>query len=95
MLSPSNHTPERKTRTAAAERRVDTAALVGVIVLVGLIFFLVWDRHHSLRQARHSLELQHQSQSDYRPVDVAAGGLPPGVIGKVSSFPNGSPEHRG
>jgi hypothetical protein len=74
MLSPSNHTPERKTRTAAAERRVDTAALVGVIVLVGLIFFLVWDRHHSLRQARHSLELQHQSQGNNSLIDIAASG---------------------
>ena len=95
MLSPADHSPKRKVRTAAADRPIDTATLVAVIVLIGLIVVLLWDRHHSLRQARHSLELQHQSQGDYRPVDVAAGGLPPGGIGKVSSFPNGSPGHRG
>jgi hypothetical protein len=72
MLSPSNHSPERKICTVAADRRVDTAALVGIIVLVGVIIVLLWDRHHSLRQARHTLELQHQSQLDHYFMDVAA-----------------------
>jgi hypothetical protein len=71
MLSPLGHSPERKIRTAAADRRVDTAALLGVIALIGLAVFLLWDRHHSLRQARHTLELQHQSQRDHCFVDVA------------------------
>ena len=72
MLSPLDHSPERKTRTVAADRRVDTAALLGVIALMGLAVFLLWDRHHSLRQARHTLELQHQSQLDRCFLDVAA-----------------------
>jgi hypothetical protein len=76
VFSPPDHSPERKVRTAAANRPLDTAALLGVIVLIGLVIFLLWDRHHSLRQARHSLELQHQSQGDYRPVDIAAAGGP-------------------
>jgi hypothetical protein len=46
--------------------------LLGVIALIGLAVFLLWDRHHSLRQARHALELQHQSQRDHCFVDVAA-----------------------
>jgi hypothetical protein len=58
MLSPPDHSPERKARTVAADRRVDAAALLGVIALIGLAVFLLWDRHHSLRQARHALELQ-------------------------------------
>jgi hypothetical protein len=68
MLSPLDHGPERKIRTVAADRRVDTAALLGVIALIGLAVFLLWDRHHSLRQARHMLELQHQSQGKNSPV---------------------------
>ena len=72
MLSPLDHSPERKTRTVAADRRVDTAALLGVIALIGVAVFLLWDRHHSLRQATHTLELQHQSQRDHCFVDVAA-----------------------
>jgi hypothetical protein len=58
MLSLPDHSPERKARTLAANRRVDSAASVGVIVLIGQAFFLLWDRHHSLRQATHTLELQ-------------------------------------
>jgi hypothetical protein len=73
MLSPSGYNPERKTRTVTADRRVDTAALLGVVAFIGLAVFLLWDRHHSLRQARHTLvELQHQSQRDHCFVDVAA-----------------------
>jgi hypothetical protein len=72
MLSPPDHSPERKPRTVAADRRVDTAALLGVIALIGMAVFLLLDRHHSLRQARHTLELQHQSQGNHCFVDVAA-----------------------
>ena len=72
MLSPLDHSPERKIHTAEADRRFDTAALLGVIALIGLAVFLLWDRHHSLRQARHALELQHQSQRDHCFVDVTA-----------------------
>jgi len=72
MLSPLGHSPQRKTRTAEADRPVDTAALLGVIALIGLAVFLLWDRHHSLRHARHTLELQHQSHRDDCFVDVAA-----------------------
>ena len=72
MLSPPDQGPERWARTVAANRRVDTVALMGVITLIGLAVFLLWDRHHSLRQARHALELQHQSQRDDCFVDVAA-----------------------
>ena len=72
MLSPLDHSLERKTRTVAADRRVDIAALLGVIALIGLAVFLLWDRHYSLRQVRHTLELQHQSQRDNCLLDVAA-----------------------
>jgi hypothetical protein len=63
MFSPSDHNPRYKVRTAVANKPFDTVALMVVIALIGLIVVLLWDRHHSLRQARHSLELQHQSQA--------------------------------
>jgi hypothetical protein len=63
MFSPSDRR-KHKARTAAADRPLDTAVFVAVIALIGLAVFFLWDRHHSLRQARHMLELRHQSQGN-------------------------------
>jgi hypothetical protein len=39
---PSGHGPERKAHTIAADSPLDTAALLVVIALIGLVIFLLW-----------------------------------------------------
>jgi hypothetical protein len=39
--SPSTHSPERKTHTAAADSPLDTATLLASIALIGLTVFLL------------------------------------------------------
>jgi hypothetical protein len=40
--SPSVHNQEGHAHTAAADKPLDTAALLAIIALVGLIIFLLW-----------------------------------------------------
>ena len=42
MPSPSAHSHERKAHTTAADEPLDTAALLSMIALIGLIVFLLW-----------------------------------------------------
>jgi hypothetical protein len=41
-VPPSAHSHERKAHPAAADGPLDTAALLAIIALIGLIVFLLW-----------------------------------------------------
>ena len=42
MHLPSAHGHEHNAHTAAADRPLDTAGLLAIIALIGLIIFLLW-----------------------------------------------------
>jgi hypothetical protein len=42
VAPPTAYSSERKVRTAAADSPLDTAALLAVIALIGMIIFLLW-----------------------------------------------------
>jgi hypothetical protein len=42
VASPTAYSSKRKARAAAADSPLDTAALLAVIVLIGMIIFLLW-----------------------------------------------------